>query len=856
MKKATSILLAGAILTGAAGTTVVHPIPAFAGQVQTGELGKTIKVNIKIYSAKNPSSGYTVGQLAQGELLAIRSRDAKWAEILYKSKRAYVLLQDIQLVKPAEERGTYLLHNSVNAQFYDAPNLSAATANGAAPQILNASRKLGNWYYISTWLGGKWVYNDAHQLEERKIETLKAEAFLKTSQQQAVYNGPFLYTKTASLLPQQIVAVYRRSGSWYEVQTNSGKKWMYDTKASFVTGVDLSKAEQLGAVRFRFTRAVSAYTLPVSYGTGEVLQPGIVTVSRQLGTWYEVNTPAGKRWIDASGAGSMTKETPIDWAPVQTLGKAALYVGQAVRAFMQPSDFYITEEVLAPGTLYASRKLNNWYEVDTPKGKRWVRAADASPYYVSGKIEDSIGKLPLTKQVMLHNGPFQELATTQALAPQVVRTLARTAGWIQIDTAAGPKWIPDAEGFTADTSTYQWVTASSRGTTKDYAVAYGKYADSQEDKYLVKDGVVMEMQRGFVRAAGPNATVSVYDPQTKQALTYFAKGTDLGFVKTDGNYIYVSYEGKTALLKRAEAQLIPDLTGQPQSYFERAGNLLYRRVYEASSGQYSSYSMGPAPAQLTAGKRYYTYDRTQIGGMDSYEYFNYLPLRVKSSYTAQELNDYINLAYPATLRALYPIPPLLGKAQTFIDTANRYNMNASYLLAHAIHESAWGTSRIAREKNNLFGFRAVDSDPYGGATSFSTFEAGLDYCAKYINDTYFNTSDWRYAGAILGDKARGMNVRYASDSDWGSEIAAYMYRMDAMYGNRDRNRYQLAVMNAGVKQYNASFGVASTVSMPTFAAIRATVTNVQGTFYEITSNNPSSVKLYVRTADVKLIRAY
>ena len=40
-----------------------------------------------------------------------------------------------------------------------------------------------------------------------------------------------------------------------------------------------------------------------------------------------------------------------------------------------------------------------------------------------------------------------------------------------------------------------------------------------------------------------------------------------------------------------------------------------------------------------------------------------------------------------------------------------FNVNALYLMAHAIHESGWGTSILAQTKHNLYGINAVDSDP-------------------------------------------------------------------------------------------------------------------------------------------------
>ena len=42
-------------------------------------------------------------------------------------------------------------------------------------------------------------------------------------------------------------------------------------------------------------------------------------------------------------------------------------------------------------------------------------------------------------------------------------------------------------------------------------------------------------------------------------------------------------------------------------------------------------------------------------------------------------------------------------ADAFIENQNKYGTNALLMIGVAANESAWGCSRIAAEKNNLFG---------------------------------------------------------------------------------------------------------------------------------------------------------
>jgi beta-N-acetylglucosaminidase len=111
---------------------------------------------------------------------------------------------------------------------------------------------------------------------------------------------------------------------------------------------------------------------------------------------------------------------------------------------------------------------------------------------------------------------------------------------------------------------------------------------------------------------------------------------------------------------------------------------------------------------------------------------------------------------------------LAGLGQSFINAEHQYHVNARYFVAHAILESDWGSSAIAQDKHNLFGFNANDSNPYGDATSFPSFTTCIMDVADFISVNYLSPSGPFYHGPTL----RGMNVDYASDPDWAYKIAA------------------------------------------------------------------------------------
>jgi hypothetical protein len=111
---------------------------------------------------------------------------------------------------------------------------------------------------------------------------------------------------------------------------------------------------------------------------------------------------------------------------------------------------------------------------------------------------------------------------------------------------------------------------------------------------------------------------------------------------------------------------------------------------------------------------------------------------------------------------------LAGLGASFMLAETTYHVSARYFVAHAILESAWGTSAIAQYKYNLFGFGADDANPYVDAMTFTSFNACIQYVAQFIETNYLTPTGKFYHGPTL----RGMNVDYASDPNWAEKIAS------------------------------------------------------------------------------------
>ena len=120
-------------------------------------------------------------------------------------------------------------------------------------------------------------------------------------------------------------------------------------------------------------------------------------------------------------------------------------------------------------------------------------------------------------------------------------------------------------------------------------------------------------------------------------------------------------------------------------------------------------------------------------------------------------------------------------AEAFYNAEQKYKINGMFLVAIGIHESGWGTSKIALEKGNLFGYRAYDSDPYNSASSFENYAEGINTVAEalatrylYVNGTQISDELTARGTYFNGTTIQAVNTRYASDQGWYEKVYGYM----------------------------------------------------------------------------------
>lgn len=131
--------------------------------------------------------------------------------------------------------------------------------------------------------------------------------------------------------------------------------------------------------------------------------------------------------------------------------------------------------------------------------------------------------------------------------------------------------------------------------------------------------------------------------------------------------------------------------------------------------------------------------------------------------------------------------------EIFVEAAIKANVNVYYLVAHAAHETAWGTSSVARDKYNFFGIGAFDGSAYASAYGFSGgVEGGIIGGAMWISQNYINNPKYQQNTLYkMQNDPTGSGHNYATDYEkghprarpidnysdplsWGQKIAAIM----------------------------------------------------------------------------------
>ena len=182
--------------------------------------------------------------------------------------------------------------------------------------------------------------------------------------------------------------------------------------------------------------------------------------------------------------------------------------------------------------------------------------------------------------------------------------------------------------------------------------------------------------------------------------------------------------------------------------------------------------------------------------------YQFLKLNSYREISEAKLNAYLNnLKFNSNQKNIFA-----NKAKVFIDASKKYNVDAIYLVSHAMWETGYGTSRLAQGQTissykgqalsspvvvyNFYGIGAIDKNAnvYGAEAAYcngwTSVDSAIYGAADWISKNYVNSS--KYNQNTLYKMRWNYDVtwhRYATDVNWANGIGNIMNNISYMYNN-------------------------------------------------------------------------
>lgn len=239
-----------------------------------------------------------------------------------------------------------------------------------------------------------------------------------------------------------------------------------------------------------------------------------------------------------------------------------------------------------------------------------------------------------------------------------------------------------------------------------------------------------------------------------------------------GDYMYVKSEVSMHEKASKNAKEVGKLKKNVKVKLLEANNKWCKVDYLGQEGYIESSTLGTTSSETTNTNNIQSNTTNQDAILDP----NFsMPLNRPSGLT---LNDFKKVLSnnPNDIYKIFE-----KNAHVFYEVEQKYQINGIFLASVGIHESNWGTSRISREKKNLFGYGSFDRDPYNLSYDFDGYAAGIELVARALVKNYINVQgtevyDDQTANAsyYYGPTLSGINVKYASDPNWADKVYKHM----------------------------------------------------------------------------------
>jgi len=731
-------------------------------------------------------------KIPKGTIITSSKRIGDWYSVTYNKVSGYFYIGDVAKYTPITYKYTNTSATNYftvkTANLYSAPDTtkkavySVASNNGFAStqKVVNS---LGQIFYRVSY-NGKTLYinnSDVKKNAFTSFTTTKYKAQKDTYVYQSYGNT---YKKLVKIPKGAIITSSKRIGDWYSVTYNKVSGYFY-----------IGDVAKYTPITYKYTNTSATYYFTAKtanlYSTPDITKKAVYSVASNNGfvstqkvvnslgqTFYRVNYSGKTLYINNS---DVKKNAFTSFTATKYKTQKDTYVyqsyGNAYKKLVKiPKGVIIT----------SSKRIGDWYSVTYNKVSGYFYIGDVAKYIaLTYKSTDTKATYYFTKNAAklyssadnLNKEKYSVGSNNGFVSTQMItNSLGQT--WYRVSYNGTNVYVNKNDVTVKTSATFTKAQFKANVNTylyQSYGKDYKKLTPIPKNTVISSTSSVGDWYKVTYNGASGyvySGDVTTYIPETKIA--------DTTYLTTDNLNLRTMADPNSTLLAT-----IPKGTIILATY--KVSNGWYKVQYGSKTG----YVNGSYIKQVTTG--------APLQNRDSYQFID---LRTKSPVTAKQINDYIAKYVNATGKKSV----LTGKGQAFIDAGNKYGINALYLAAHAIHESAYGTSMIALAKNNLFGFGSYDDAPFLASYKFASVDLCIDYLAREIKSTYLNPNNWKFNGYDLGFSTKdmnntridanseGMNFYYASDPNWGKVIAQHMQNILPY----DKAYYKNAAVNSTI----------------------------------------------------------
>lgn len=161
----------------------------------------------------------------------------------------------------------------------------------------------------------------------------------------------------------------------------------------------------------------------------------------------------------------------------------------------------------------------------------------------------------------------------------------------------------------------------------------------------------------------------------------------------------------------------------------------------------------------------------------------------------------------------------VANAENFFNITTKYGLDPRFIFCIGIHESEYGTSSIALNKGNFFGWGAYDSSPYDSALEFYDMSAGIETVSNGLSKNYV-ASNGTYHQEIINkgydpSTIKGIGSIYASDKGWADKVMKHMENIFSVDFEKINDNKEITNTNlTKLKEYPLEGGSAKVMTKP------------------------------------------